>query len=80
MVDRNGTLIYEGDLVRHITGKLYEIVWSDKTGSLVRHDLSQTHEDIALDSSVMKNSYVAIGNVHENIDEISKYVSFLKNN
>lgn len=80
MVDRNGTLIYEGDLVRHITGKLYEIVWSDKTGSLVRHDLSKTYEDTALDSSVMKNSYDVIGNIHENIDEIEKYMSFPKNN
>ena len=79
MVDRNGTLIHEGDLVRHLTGKLYKIIWNDKTGSLVGHDLSKTYEDTTLDSSVMKNSYDVIGNVHENIDEISKYVSFLKN-
>lgn len=61
--DKNGKLIYEGDICRHKSGRLAQIVWHDFTGSW---DLKAINSIGMVENNIYWLRWEIIGNIHDN--------------
>lgn len=70
--DKNGKLIYEGDIVKTDSGSIYFIQWDKKTSSFREEDpnlsdvVYNAGHHLSLWSDFYCKSYTIIGNIHEN--------------
>ena len=70
--DKNGKLIYEGDIVKTDSGSIYYIKWDKKTSSFREEDPNlpdmayKAGHHLSLWADIYCKSYTIIGNIHEN--------------
>lgn len=70
--DKNGKLIYEGDIVKTDSGSIYYIQWDKKTSSFREEDpnlsdmVYNAGHHLSLWADTCCKCYTIIGNIHEN--------------
>lgn len=70
--DKNGRLIYEGDIVKTDNGNIYYIKWDEKTGSFREEDYNCKNaiygagHHLSLWKDSYCKSYEIVGNIHTN--------------
>lgn len=64
--DKNGKLIYEGDIV-FVNGEKWCVIWTDEDGAFFFSNLKEVyHQPIFQDFYAMDKDFKVIGNIHEN--------------
>jgi uncharacterized phage protein (TIGR01671 family) len=72
LADKNGKEIFEGDIVRHESGRIEEIAFINSSFCFKHMEEYQTLDSVFLNIDLgMKNLYIA-GNIHENPDLLTK--------
>ena len=66
--DKNGKLIYEGDII-FINGEKWRVIWNDEDCAFFFSNLKEIyHQPIFPDFYMMAGDFKVIGNIHENED------------
>ena len=76
--DKNGKLIYDGDILKTNSGNIYYIKWDEKTGSFREEDYNcqnviyRAGHHLCLWKDSYCESYEIVGNIHENPELLEK--------